>query len=113
MSGHRKWSEIRRDRTPERDALAEAFRRATDAVLKLAEMRAEQGVTDEELSHALEESQERIGRIEHRTDVYLSTVENYVRALGGELRLCAVFPDGQEIPLDLDASPVPARVPVG
>jgi len=111
MSGHRKWSEIRRDRTPERDALAEAFRRATDAVLKLAEMRAEQGVTDEELSHALEVSQERLSQVEHKTDLYLSTVESYVRALGGELRLCAVFPDGQEIPLDAPA--VPARVAVG
>jgi len=111
MSGHRKWSEIRRNRTPERDALAKAFARATDAVLKLAEMRAEQGVTEEELSHALEVSQERLSQIEHRTDVYLSTVESYVCALGGELRLCAVFPDGQEVPLDVPA--VPARVAVG
>ncbi len=111
MSGHRKWSEIRRDRTPESRARVEEHARATDVVLKLAEMRAERGVTDEELSHALEVSQERLSQIEHRTDVYLSTVESYVWALGGELRLCAVFPDGQEIPLD--ASSVPASVAAG
>jgi hypothetical protein len=31
--------------------------------------------------------------LERRTDMYLSTLRNYIRAMGGELRITAVFPN--------------------
>jgi hypothetical protein len=46
----------------------------------------------------MEVTQENVSRIEHAEDAYLSTLERYVRALGGRLELNAVFPD-KVIPL--------------
>jgi hypothetical protein len=34
-----------------------------------------------------------VSKIEHRTDIYLSTLAGYVEALGGKLEIRAVFPD--------------------
>jgi hypothetical protein len=34
-----------------------------------------------------------VSKIEHRTDIYLSTLAGYVEALGGKLEIRAVFPN--------------------
>jgi transcriptional regulator with XRE-family HTH domain len=72
---------------------------ATRAVMHLAEARAEGGVTQEDLARAMGVTQGHISQIEHRSDLYLSTINSYVRALGGELHLCAVFPDRRAVDL--------------
>jgi hypothetical protein len=42
---------------------------------------------------------------EQRTDVYLSTLENFVEAMGGRLEMYAVFPDGKvKLGLEREAS---------
>jgi hypothetical protein len=41
----------------------------------------------------LEVSQPNISKLEHKDDVYLSTLENYIEALGGHLELRVVFKD--------------------
>lgn len=61
--------------------------------MSLAELRARRGQTQELLGAALEVSPARVSRIEHQKDVHLSTLEDYVRALGGTLEVTAVFPD--------------------
>ena len=38
--------------------------------------------------------QSEISRLEHRTDLLLSTLRKYIQATGGELQLVAHFPDG-------------------
>lgn len=38
-------------------------------------------------------SQPEISRLEQRSDYLLSTLQRYVSALGGELKIRAVFPD--------------------
>jgi hypothetical protein len=35
-----------------------------------------------------------ISKLERREDMYVSTLREYVKALGGELKLVASFPDG-------------------
>jgi hypothetical protein len=90
-----KWAEISAaDRAgPAQAALIEEHARALRDALTLAELRARRGQTQESLGAALEVSQARVSRIEHQKDVYLSTLEDYVRALGGTLEVTAVFPD--------------------
>jgi len=39
-------------------------------------------------------AQSNVSRLERRRDMLISTLREVVRALGGELRLSAVFPDG-------------------
>ena len=51
-------------------------------------------MTQEELANRLSVAQSNISRLEHRRDMLISTLQEVVRALGGELRLSAVFPDG-------------------
>ena len=36
-----------------------------------------------------------ISRVERRTDIYISTLSQYVRALGGKLEIRAIFPDSE------------------
>ncbi|MBI4261223.1 MAG: XRE family transcriptional regulator [Actinobacteria bacterium] len=53
------------------------------------------------LAGALGVSQANVSRVEREGDVYLSTLRNYVSALGGKLELRAVFPDegGRVVPI--------------
>src|ERR1039458_10066554 len=41
-----------------------------------------------------------LAQLLRRADMYLSTLRNYVHAVGGELRIQAVFPDGATIVID-------------
>jgi transcriptional regulator with XRE-family HTH domain len=67
--------------------------------MRLAELRAARGVTQRTLSDAMAVSQAHVSQLERRDDLYLSTLETYVRALGGELHLRVVFPDREEYDL--------------
>ena len=40
-------------------------------------------------------TQAAVSQMEHRTDLYLSTLENFVEAMGGHLEIYAAFPDGR------------------
>jgi len=108
VSGHHNFDELRA-RTPERRARVASYERATRAVMRLRQLRTTRGVTQDQLAHAMGVSQAHISRIEHKGDLYLSTVSTYVAALGGELHLCAVFPDKEEV--DLAVLPSDERAP--
>jgi len=51
-------------------------------------------LSQEKLAQALETTQGEISKIEHRTDLYLSTLRSYIEAMGGELDIIARFKDG-------------------
>ena len=95
MSGHHKWA-ILRDRLlsdPVRNARYEPMRRATEDAVKLGQLREAREMTQAQLAEALGSSQANVSKIERRDDLYLSTLSEYVEALGGRLELRAVFPD--------------------
>jgi transcriptional regulator with XRE-family HTH domain len=71
----------------------DAIKRAMDDVLRLAELRHDLHITQEELARALDVSQSNVSRIERAEDLYLSTLRGYVEALGGKLEINAVFPE--------------------
>ena len=50
-------------------------------------------LTQAQLAKALNVSQAQVSRIEHQADLYLSTLESYIAAMGGSLELVAVFDD--------------------
>ncbi|MNL85181.1 hypothetical protein D3C87_2134080 [compost metagenome] len=52
-------------------------------------------MSQETLAKALHINQAAISRMERRTDMYISTLRNYIRAMGGELEIIATFPEGQ------------------
>jgi transcriptional regulator with XRE-family HTH domain len=98
VSGHRKWSEVRRKGDQASEARITEYRAELDRAMTLAELRHAREMTQAQLGKALDLTQPGVSRIEHQTDLYLSTLRSYVAALGGELDVVARFSDF-EIPI--------------
>src|SRR6185437_13037337 len=101
MTGHRSWTADRRARLAEpevaqRAAAAHAeLARLDEGYRKtLAQLRNARRLTQAQLGSVLGVSQAQVSRVENQADLYLSTLRSYVQAMGGELELRAVFPDG-------------------
>jgi transcriptional regulator with XRE-family HTH domain len=62
-------------------------------VAHLEELRKSRSITQAQLAERLGTNQGAISRIEHRTDIYISTLAEYIQALGGRLEIHAVFRD--------------------
>lgn len=58
----------------------------------LRDLRIAMALTQERLAETLNIRQENVSRIEKRQDLMLSTLQSYVQAMGGKLRLIAEFP---------------------
>lgn len=78
---------------PERRARILERKRNIETALALSRLREECEATQKDVAEAMKVSQPNISRIEHEEDIYLSTLRDYVEALGGELEINAVFPD--------------------
>ncbi len=61
--------------------------------LALRELRKAHHRTQASMAKQLGISQDGVSRLEQRSDLLLSTLRNYVEAMGGDLRLIAEFPD--------------------
>jgi DNA-binding XRE family transcriptional regulator len=68
--------------------------------MALEELRGARQLTQTVMAEMLDVPQSSISRIEQRADMYLSTLRDYVHAVGGELRIQAVFPDGGAVVID-------------
>lgn len=64
------------------------------AEIRLAELRNALGVSQDELAQLLKRKQAAISRLERRSDMHVSTLREFIQALGGRLELIASFPDG-------------------
>jgi DNA-binding XRE family transcriptional regulator len=111
MSGHKPFKNLstKLQATPDGRAAVQRERRIMRDMLALAELREARGMTQTQLTEAWDVSQRNISRIEHEQDVYLSTLRNYVEALGGHIEVTAVFAD-QRIPLCARPSEQPAEL---
>lgn len=69
-------------------------RQAMHDAVALADLRERRGFTQADIARALQVTQGNVSQVEHKEDLYLSTLVRYVQALGGRLELNAVFPDG-------------------
>ena len=69
--------------------------RETIAAMPLDDLRRARRMTQAKLAETLGVNQGEVSKIEHRTDLYLSTLSEYVEALGGTLEIRAVFPDDE------------------
>jgi len=65
--------------------------------LALDELRNAKQLTQEDMAELLDVPQSSISRIEQRADMYLSTLRNYVQAMGGTLRIQALFPAARSL----------------
>ena len=69
------------------------------ALLKMAlqDLRKERNLTQQEVAGELGLSQSALSKMEHQQDMNVSTLMRIVRALGGELKLVAQFPDTEVV----------------
>src|ERR1700693_6385879 len=64
------------------------------AELPLQELRQARQMSQEKLADILGGKQASVAKLEHRTDMYVSTLRSYIEAMGGGLGVVARLPDG-------------------
>ena len=89
-----KFSALRARMSPQAQAVSAARAEAMLLELELQALRKSRQVTQVDLAKAMQVDQAAVSKLEHRDDMYISTLRSYVQALGGELKLVASFPDG-------------------
>ena len=89
----KKFSTLRARMSSEAQARAAARAEAMLLEMQLQDIRKSRNVTQVQLAQVLNIEQAAISKLENREDMYVSTLREYIRALGGELQLVAKFPD--------------------
>jgi len=111
--GYKRWEAIRARKAaelgPEHAERVAAARQAMEDAVRLTDLREARGMTQAGVAEVLEVSRARVSALEKQRDVYLSTLREYVEALGGRLEVAAVFDDGRVV-IDQTPAPAPARV---
>jgi transcriptional regulator with XRE-family HTH domain len=90
----RKYKELQEKMDPASRAENAARVRGELQRMAMDELRNAKRLTQADMAEMLDVPQSSISRIEQRADMYLSTLRNYVHAVGGVLQIQVVFPDG-------------------
>ncbi len=91
----RNFKQLREKMSPASQARTLEKTRRYRAEMAIHELREARQLTQESLADILGVNQSAISKLEKRTDMYLSTLKNIVRAMGGTLRIEVIFPDGK------------------
>jgi transcriptional regulator with XRE-family HTH domain len=68
--------------------------RALLEAMPLQELRHARNLSQEQLAQTLSVNQAAVSKLEKRTDMHISTLRNFIKAMGGDLEIIAKFPDG-------------------
>ena len=90
----KKFSVLRDKLSPEARARSSEIFQELSAELPLHELRQAKALSQAKLAQTLHVNQAAISKMERRTDMYISTLREYIRAMGGDLEIVAKFPDG-------------------
>jgi DNA-binding XRE family transcriptional regulator len=91
----KKFSELRKKMSPESQEKAKAKIRVMLSEMALDELREARRLTQEQLAERLHVKQPAVAKIERRADMYLSTMRGVIKAMGGQMEILAVFPEGK------------------
>lgn len=91
----KKWRDIRGSFSPVEEAEIEREVENAAAVMTLYQLREARSLTQVSLAKVLEVNQGAVSRMEKRTDMYVSTLRNFIQAMGGRLQVKAIFPEGE------------------
>jgi DNA-binding XRE family transcriptional regulator len=90
----RNFKELQAKMSPERQAKNQAEAARLLLELPFEELRAARQFTQENLADILHVNQAAVSKLERRADMYVSTLAKFIKAMGGELEIRAVFPNG-------------------
>ena len=97
MTGHRPFSELSKNFTPERRVRVAAKAAQLREAMTLEELRKARALSQEDMAETLAVGQPAVAKLEKRTDMHLSNLRRYVEALGGTLEITARFPDASVV----------------
>lgn len=82
---------------PER--LMKIEERAEELLIQMAlqDIRQTRSITQQELAQMLNINQAALSKMEHQTDIRVSTLRRILAGMGGTLKLVAQFPDGEVV----------------
>jgi DNA-binding transcriptional regulator YiaG len=74
-----------------------AYEKAKQDIAEMAldEVREARAMTQEHLARLLGIKQAAVSKMERRADMYVSTLQAMIRAMGGTLQIVAIFPEGR------------------
>ena len=90
----RKFKELESRMSAESIARSDEIYARLKAEMALEELRGALRMTQQQLAKILHVDQSAISKLERRTDMYVSTLERFIEAMGGRLEIRAVFPEG-------------------
>ena len=90
----RKFKELESRMSAESIARSDEIYARLKAEMALEELRGALRMTQQQLAETLHVDQSAISKLERRTDMYVSTLERFIEAMGGRLEIRAVFPEG-------------------
>lgn len=82
-----------------REKIAKRFEELEAEEMTMRDLRQAMHMTQKTVAKKLKINQDNVSRLEARSDVLLSTLQAYVRSLGGNLTLLAEFPDRPPVSL--------------
>ena len=91
----KKFSELRAKMSPEARELSKKLAQRYREEMALDEVREARSMTQEHLGNLLGINQAAVSKMERRADMYVSTLQAMIKAMGGRLQIIAVFPEGK------------------
>ncbi len=83
---------------PERqEVIQQEAQRLIDEEMTLQQLRQASALSQKKLSQTLKVNQAQVSKIEHKTDMYISTLRSFIKAMGGELEIIAHLPNHQPV----------------
>lgn len=89
------WRDIRRKLSPRQEEETRQYVKSVVDAVSLNQLRQARSLTQSNLASTLGVNQGSVSKIEKRTDMYVSTLRSYIQAMGGQLQIKAVFPEGE------------------
>lgn len=86
----KRWEKLSEE---EKESIEARYDELREDYLTLQRLREKKEITQEEIAEILGICQSNVSRMEKRKDHRLSTMRDYIEALGGKLQIAAVFPD--------------------
>lgn len=88
---------LREKMSPESQERAKARTNEMLEELALQELRKALNLTQEQVAEAMQMNQAAVSKMEHQSDIYVSTLRKFVLALGGRVKIVASFPDREVV----------------
>ncbi|MHB9027519.1 MAG: XRE family transcriptional regulator [Candidatus Latescibacterota bacterium] len=85
---------LRKKISPEAREKASAKAHTIMQEMLLSELRQARKLSQEKIAASLKVKQAAVSKLERRTDMYISTLRSFVKAMGGDLEITAHFPEG-------------------